>query len=203
MFPLDLKCLDLPRPLGAALGLISILVMFGIQAAFLTVKMAQGIVFGLFMPVGPLAMSWVVNHLYATPLGIVSAVHPRPGALFPRHFPFAALYDDLPPMLAPCPHPTGCQVHVWVFRLYQRFVGPSMHSQPVRRDFSVGPRSGRAAVHSVACLLDNYAYIIVDLEGSSPHACCVVRRRGLWGHQTAHYYDGARSQPVAVLLSRE
>ena len=69
------KCIALPRPhpwkVGAALGLLSIVVMIAIQGAFLSVQLAQSLVFAVLMPVGPLALSWVVNHLYATPLGKV------------------------------------------------------------------------------------------------------------------------------------
>ncbi len=30
------------------------------------------------------------------------------------------------------------------------------------------------AVHTVACLLDNYAYIVVDLSGRPPHPVALV-----------------------------
>lgn len=66
------KCLDMPRPIGAALGLLVIFIGLTVQLAFLSVQLVQGIVFALMMPMAPLAMSWVVNHLYATPMGKVS-----------------------------------------------------------------------------------------------------------------------------------
>jgi len=61
----------LSSKLGAALGLVSILVMVAVQGAFLTVQLVQGLVFAVLMPMSPLALSWIVNHLYATPLGRV------------------------------------------------------------------------------------------------------------------------------------
>jgi hypothetical protein len=57
--------------IGACLGLISILVIVAIQLSFLSIQLVQGLVFAILMPMGPLALSWVVNHLYATPLGKV------------------------------------------------------------------------------------------------------------------------------------
>jgi len=68
---LQWKCLDIPRPVGAALGLLVIVIGVSIQLVFLSVQLVQGIVFALLMPMAPLALSWVVNHLYATPVGKV------------------------------------------------------------------------------------------------------------------------------------
>ena len=48
-----------------------IVIGVSIQLVFLSVQLVQGIVFALLMPMAPLALSWVVNHLYATPVGKV------------------------------------------------------------------------------------------------------------------------------------
>ena len=68
--------------MGAALGLLSILVMIAVQGAFLVVQLAQGLVFFFLMPMSPLALSWVVNHLYATPLGRVKPNSRAPGSSY-------------------------------------------------------------------------------------------------------------------------
>jgi hypothetical protein len=143
--------------LGAVLGLLAILIMVGIQLSFLTVQIAQGAVYLVFMPMTPLALSWVVNHLYATPMG---------------------------------------RVHVWVFQMYIGLFGKSRHSQSVRIDMKTvindnengsgggsggsgrgaekDIRVGDVAIHSIACLMDNYCYLLVDNTGEAPHACCLV-----------------------------
>lgn len=96
--------------LGAALGLLSILVMVAVQGAFLAVQLAQGVVFAVLMPMSPLALSWIVNHLYATPLGRVII-----GSAYPRRQGLASLALGLTPLLA-------AQSYMPLIKLSQLFV---------------------------------------------------------------------------------
>jgi hypothetical protein len=146
------KCLWLPRPIGAALGLITILVAVGIQLSFLSIQLVQGIVMAIAMPLAPLSLSWIVNHLYATPIG---------------------------------------RVHVWAFQLFRRCFADGPHSGSIRLDFVTEPYSPvgststtaattraedapRMVVHTVACLMDNYCYLLVDHTGEPPYAVAAV-----------------------------
>lgn len=158
------KCLWLPRPVGAALGLLAIIVGISIQLSFLSVQLVQGVVMMLFMPLAPLSLSWVVNHLYATPIG---------------------------------------RVHVWAFQLFRRCFANGPHSASIRVDFVVEPyvkdgesdagpsspssslpssssvsvsveNAPRLVVHTVACLMDNYCYLLVDHSGAPPYSVAAV-----------------------------
>jgi len=161
----DVKCLDIPRPVGSILGLLAILIMVCIQLSFLSIQLVQGIVYLIFMPMAPVALSWVVNHLYATPIG---------------------------------------RIHVWVFQTYKKLLKMDSHSQPIRINLttelvplnsssssqtsktssssttttdvtkqSVG--YGEVVIHSIACLMDNYCYLLVDTSGAEPpYPCCII-----------------------------
>ena len=85
------------------------------------------------------------------------------------------------------------KIHVLVLWAWRRLsLGDEGHTRSVRielealepRDGQPGPEADAAeaeaphtmpyAVHTVACLLDNYAYIIVDLSGRPPHPVALV-----------------------------
>lgn len=103
------------------------------------------------MPMAPLALSWVVNHLYASPLG---------------------------------------KIHVFVFQFYKRVVGVGFHSQSIRVDIETefmgidrasggggggdSKQYGNVTIHTIACLMDNYCYLLVDNTGEPPFACALI-----------------------------
>ena len=117
-------------------------------------------------------------------------------------------------------YPTGLgKIHVLVLWAWRKLsLGEVGHSRPMRIELvALEPREGQAegeappmipyAVHTVACLLDNYAYIIIDLSGRPPHPCALVDPceskavvRALERLQQDEY-GGAPLQPVAILCT--
>lgn len=87
------------------------------------------------------------------------------------------------------PSPLG-KLHSNVLALYRRrIIGKGGHSRTIRIDLLAHPTPPGAAhpdaqtasadairysVHTVACLADNYAYVIVDRSGSPPFRCALV-----------------------------
>ena len=80
------------------------------------------------------------------------------------------------------------KIHVLVLWAWRKLsLGDEGHTRSVRIELeALEPREGQPeaeaepphtmpyAVHTVACLLDNYAYIIVDLSGRPPHPVALV-----------------------------
>jgi len=128
------------------------------------------------------------------------------------------------------PSPLG-KIHVMVLWVWRKIsLGEEGHSRSVRVDLSAHEPSDRAhggapdsrmqdsvaaeppptlpyAVHTVACLLDNYAYIVVDLSGRPPHSVALVDPcessaviRAL-ERLSQEEYGGAELRPVAILCT--
>jgi len=123
----------LPRMVGAALGLVALVVIIAIQLSFLSFELAKMLVGFLFAPLTPFALSWIVNHLYATNAGLI---------------------------------------HVYFFRFYKWFAKIHLHSASLR--FDVETEDCPVAIHTVACLIDNYCYLIVDLSSGPPFSVVAV-----------------------------
>ena len=85
------------------------------------------------------------------------------------------------------------KVHVWAFQLFRRFFANGPHSSSIRVDFVTtqssdyakkrnwnellerdAEESPRMVVHSVACLMDNYSYLLVDHTGEPPYSVAVI-----------------------------
>jgi len=87
------------------------------------------------------------------------------------------------------PSPLG-KIHASALGCYRRwFIGKGGHSRSIRVDLLANPSGGAAAapaddgstpamlrysVHTIACLADNYAYVIVDRSGPPPYKCAFV-----------------------------